>query len=565
MRAMRNRAKVRCAARKFSDVGRLKVDASNVVYSSFANISGYDRWLIHEFVWRDFEKWSDRTAVVCAETGRSYSYGQLKRLSERLASSIWKLNILPGETVAVVLPNIPEFPIIALAMCEAGVQATFVNPTYTVKELRRQIEDSRSTAVFTVPSTYSRVKSSIENNPNIKVPIIVIDDGTPRDFDGYVKFEELLTEDATASKRRSRPTGRNTSDTAFIPYSSGTTGLSKGVELSHQNIVANVMQFETKELFPLIPTTATYQDVIPGIIPFFHIYGLVTILLIVMRSGAKLVCMPKFSLEVMVNVLRNHQPTLMHVVPPLVQLMILSDRFKKDDFKALNLLITGAAPIGEKSLSAFRDKYGDIPVIQGYGLTESAPGISFGMKDTPLDSVGYLLPNTQMRIVGRDDDDNYTGNLGCNSAGEIWVRGPQVMKGYYRNPKATADTKEGEWLKTGDLGMYNEQGQLFIQGRFKELIKTKGFQVPPAELEEILRTHEQIEDVAVIGIDDDVCGQIPKAFVVTKGNKAVTEDEIKDFVAAQVVEYKRLAMVQFIDQIPKNASGKILRRQLQNM
>ncbi|KAK2580331.1 hypothetical protein KPH14_001229 [Odynerus spinipes] len=541
----------------------LKLDSNNIVSSSFPDVSGYDNLLVHELVWTDMHKWSNKTALVCSATGRSYTYHQLRKLTGRLATSLRKANLSPRDTVAVVLPNIPEYAIIVLAASEAGLRATLVNPMYTHIEVAKQLKDSETSAVITIPALYPLIKQSIQNNPHVKLPIIVVNDGSSQIPSDAIRFDDLVRDDIEEFSKNEKSIV-TAEDDVYLPYSSGTTGLPKGVQLSHRNIVANLTQVGCPQLYPGVYTSETEQDVIPMILPMFHIYGLTILLIGFLRMGAKLVCVPQFSVPEYMKILVNHKPTLLYLVPPIVQMMAINEQITSRHVENVRLIVSGAAPIGEEFISIFRKRVTDSAnFIQGYGLTETSPAISLS-KNAPSDSVGYIIPNTQIRIV-KYEENGVSRNVGANEMGEIYIRGPQVMKGYFKNPQATKDSMDGDWFKTGDLGKVNEQGLLYIQGRFKELIKVKGFQVAPAELEDIIRGLDKVQDVAVIGVSHEKFGEIPKAFIVPKKGVTISADEIKDYVAKHVAEYKHLGYVQCIQQIPKSAAGKILRRELQNI
>lgn len=487
----------------------------------------------------------------------------MRKITGRLATSLRKAKIFKYDTIAIVLPNIPEYAAIILAASEAGFRATLINPMYTPAEVEKQLTNSETCVVFTTPRLYPLVKQSIQNNQQIKLPIIVINDGSGEMPQGVINFNDLVRDDIEEFSKFETSRVRDEDD-IFLPYSSGTTGFPKGVQLSHRSIVANLLQVGSAELFPGVPTNETTQDVVPAILPFFHIYGLTIILTGFLRMGAKIVCVPQFTIPDYVKILVNYKPTLLYVVPPIVQMMALNEEITSRHVEHVRVIVSGAAPIGEESISIFRKRVSDsVTFIQGYGLTETSPVVTLS-RNAPSESVGYVIHSTQVRIVKKDEN-GLSQNVGPNETGEIYVRGPQVMKGYFKNPQATKESMEGDWFKTGDVGKFDERGLVYIQGRFKELIKVKAFQVAPAELEEVIRSFNKIQDVAVIGVPHEKFGEIPKAFIVPRKGVTITEDEVKDFVAKQVAEYKQLGHVQFIEQIPKSAAGKILRRSLQNL
>lgn len=544
---------------------KLNVDSHNVVNSKFPDISGFENIYLHDLIWEKVGKWSNHTALVCGNTGRSYTYGQLRKACGKLATSLRKSKLLPGNTIAIVLPNIPEYAIITLAANEAGLRTTLINPAHTVYEIKRQLENVEAEAIFTFPTKYTDVKASIEKNTKIKLPIVIVNDGTGAgSISGTIQLDNLMRDDIEDFSV-SQKTGINFEDTVFLPYSSGTTGMPKGVETTHRNIVANILQSANPVFFPGVEASKHYQDIIPLILPVHHMYGLILSMYCYLRIGAKLVCLPKFSMEGFIKLLENHRCTILHAVPPIIQMMENNEKLMSRHIESMRLIMSGAAPLGEESIARFQSRFNtDVSFIQAYGASELSPLATVGTANISPASCGYLIPNTQMRIVSTRDD-TIGRNLGVGEIGEIYLRGPQVMKGYYKNPKATADTMDGNWYKTGDLGYYTEDGLLYVKGRLKEIIKVKGYQVTPIELEEVIRTYNKIQDVAVIGVAHEKYGEIPKAFVVPKSGVKINENELKEFVAERVAKYKQLGYVQVIESIPKTVSGKILRTVLENL
>ncbi|MFN3334076.1 MAG: AMP-binding protein, partial [Caldilinea sp.] len=304
------------------------------------------------------------------------------------------------------------------------------------------------------------------------------------------------------------------------------------------------------------------EDVVLGLLPFFHIFGMAVIMSWALRRGATVVTMPRFDMEVFLNLIQTHKITYAHLVPPLIFGLAKHPLVDKFDLSSLRVIVSGAAALSAELESAVRDRLGVI-VTQGYGLTEASPVTHFlsrqpAGKPKP-GSIGVLVPNTECKIADIDTQ----AALSVRQDGELWVRGPQIMKGYLNHPEATAAMVDSDgWLHTGDIGFCDEDGYFWIVDRLKELIKYKGFQVAPAELEEVLRGHPAVGDVAVIGAPDPEAGEVPKALVVRKGEASA--EELIDYVARQVAPHKKIRAVEFATDIPRSASGNILRRLLKD-
>ena len=368
------------------------------------------------------------------------------------------------------------------------------------------------------------------------------------DINGATPFSTLLEGDGDFPEVTINPR----EDLVALPYSSGTTGLPKGVMLTHYNLVANMCQMEGLQYF-------TQNDTLICVLPLFHIYGLVVVLNMGLYQGATIVTVPRFDLEPFLQVIQDYGVTLTHLVPPIVLLLSKNPVVDNYDLSKLKTIFSGAAPLDEHLTRACMQRIG-CDVRQGYGMTETSPVTHSSPADpaqVKFGSVGVPAPNTECKIV-----DLQTGrSVGPNHEGEVCVRGPQIMKGYLNRPEATAATIDGEgWLHTGDIGYADEAGHFYIVDRAKELIKYKGFQVPPAELEALLLTHDCVADAAVIPCQDDEAGEVPKAFVVLKAD--ATAAELMNFVACRVAPHKKIRKLEFIDKIPKSPSGKILRRLL---
>jgi 4-coumarate--CoA ligase len=336
-----------------------------------------------------------------------------------------------------------------------------------------------------------------------------------------------------------------------LPYSSGTTGLPKGVCLSHRNLVINVDQIATAAEFQQGETAAAF-------LPFFHIYGMTVMMNMHLACGGLLVTMPRFDLDLFLRLCQNHKSRRMWIVPPVALALAKHPLVDEFDLSQIDQVFSGAAPMGRELSDAVATRL-NCEMLQGFGMTELSPVSHVTPISGPRSgSSGLAVPNTQCRIVNPETGEG----IAPGGEGELWIKGPQVMIGYLNNEKATQDTLTHDgWLKTGDVAIIDQDGYMFIVDRLKELIKYKGFQVAPAELEAILVAHPNIQDAAVIGKPDDEAGEVPIAFVITI-EPAPNEAQIKQYIATTLAHYKKIHQVHFVDEIPKSPSGKILRRLL---
>ncbi len=483
----------------------------------------------------------DSPAMINGDTGEVFTFGQLNDAIARLAGGLQSEGFGPGKTIGLMAPNSPEFTIIFHAAGLAGGTVTTINPSYTAEEIRFQLRDAGASMLFTVPGSVASGVEAIEGTDASEV--VVIGDPT----DGLRSMDDLMGDPITQVEIDVKD------QVIVLPYSSGTTGLPKGVMLTHYNLVSNLAQSKT---------VLDYgeNEVALACLPFFHIYGMQVLMNGLLAEGIPVVTMARFDMEKALKLIQDHKVTQFFAVPPMVLGLAKHPAVDSYDISALRKVFSGAAPLGADLAEEAAARIG-CPIVQGYGMTELSP-ISHATNgfDAKPGSNGITVANTECRIVDEDGNDQ-----GPDGEGELWVRGPQVMKGYLNNDEATAATIDSDgWLHTGDVGRIDADGHMYIVDRVKELIKFKGFQVAPAELEGLIITHPAVADVAVIGVADVEAGELPKAYVVLKPDAAASEDDIKAFVASNVAKYKQLAFVEFTDEIPKSASGKILRRFLRD-
>ncbi|MFH8800426.1 4-coumarate--CoA ligase family protein [Streptomyces sp. NPDC017936] len=503
---------------------------------------------IHEAVLGHAADFGDRPALVDGTDGTTLTYEQVDRFHRRIAAGLAEAGVRKGDVLALHSPNTVAFPPAFYAATRAGATVTTVHPLSTAEEFAKQLRDSATRWIVTVSPLLETARRAAELAGGVQE--VFVCDSAP----GHRSLIDMLASAAPEPEIAVDPAD----DVAALPYSSGTTGIPKGVMLTHRQIATNLAQLE-----PAIP--AGPQDRILAVLPFFHIYGLTALMNAPLRKGATVVVLPRFDLETFLAAVQKHRITGLYVAPPIVLALAKHPAVARYDLSSLQYVISAAAPLDADTAAACSRRLGLPPVGQAYGMTELSPGTHVvplhAMAHAPAGTVGRLIAGTEMRIVSLDDPGK---DLGAGETGEILIRGPQVMKGYLGRPDATAAMIDADgWLHTGDIGRVDADGWLFVVDRVKELIKYKGFQVAPAELEALLLTHPGIADAAVIGEYDDDGNEVPHAHVVRQPTApGLTEGEVALYVAERVAPYKRVRRVTFIDAVPRAATGKILRRQL---
>jgi acyl-CoA synthetase (AMP-forming)/AMP-acid ligase II len=480
----------------------------------------------------------DAIAMADGLTGRTITYGSLLEQIRQTAAGLAARGIRKGDVVSLWSPNVPEWPIVFFAVVKLGAIVHTSNPVSTPEELSFQLKDGNAKMLFTVSALADKAKAAIaESGKNIELFTI---DETP----GIASLASLAID-----KDPPAVSIDPANDLCVLPYSSGTTGLPKGVMLTHRNVVAQLNQIDAIENVEM--------PALLGVLPFFHIYGMVIILMHGFMRAATIVTMPRFEFEPFLKVLQDWPITSAHIVPPIVVGLGKHPAVDNYKFPHLKYIFSGAAPLGPELTDAVEKRL-NIQIRQGYGMTEASPATHYTVAGTERSgTVGQLMPSIEMRIIDAESGKD----VPTGQPGEVWVRGPNVMKGYLNNPEATAVTVDADgWLHTGDIGIVDEDGYLTVVDRLKELIKVKGFQVAPAELESILLKHPKIADVAVIPVADEHSGEVPKAIVVKRDD--LTAEDVIAFCESRVAHYKRVRHVAFVDAIPKSPSGKILRRVL---
>ena len=491
-------------------------------------------------VFRDESGHEAEPALIDGPTGRVLTRGALFQGVQRLAGGLAARGFGAGATIAVMAPNLPEYALVFHAVAWAGGTLTTVNPTYTASEVQHQLRDSGASLLITVAPFLDTARAAVQDTGVREIVVI----GTA---EGALPLASLMGEPMTAQA----PVDLG-SHVVVLPYSSGTTGLPKGVMLSHRNLVMNVVQALAVLEIPRGERTVAF-------LPFFHIYGQTVFLNLYLAAGGVPVTMPRFDLEQFLGLVAGHRTPRIWSVPPVALALAKHPMVAGADLSAVRTVYTAAAPADAALTDAVSARLG-VEAMQAYGMTELSPVSHVNPSGAGRPgSSGLAVPSTECRIV-----DPATGaDRAPGQEGELWVRGPQVMLGYHRNPAATEATITPDgWLRTGDLAVIDADGYLFVRDRVKELIKVKGFQVPPAEVEAALLALPGVADAAVIGVADEESGEVPVAFVVRAPGSALDEADLRRHCGACLAHYKHPREFRFVEAIPKSASGKILRRVL---
>ncbi|WP_392482051.1 thioester reductase domain-containing protein [Nostoc sp. C110] len=493
-----------------------------------------------EFVLQRAIELADKPALIEGITNSIITYKQLAESIRKVAFGLAARGFSKGDVLGIYSPNIPEYAIAFHAVATLGGIITTINPSYTAEELTYQLNDAGTKYLITIPDLVGQALEAIGQSKIEEVFVF-------GEAAGATSFSVLLEGEGEIPKVQINPQ----KDLVALLYSSGTTGMPKGVMHTHHSFVANFHQFQNCE-------PVSEADAIIGVLPFFHAYGLV-MLNYSLACGATVVTMPHFDLESFLSLIEKHKITRIHIVPPILLALAKQPIVDKYDLSSLRVLTSGAAPLSHQLIEECEQRLPNCVVKQAYGTTET-----FVTTYTPDErekikpgSVGQCLPHVECQIVDVDTQQP----LGFNQAGELWVRGPQLMKGYLNNPDATASTIDRDgWSHTGDIVYIDEDGYFYIVDRIKELIKCNGYSIAPAELEAVLLSHPAVADACVVKSPHPSSGEVPKAFVVLKDS--ATPEQIMEFVAGQVAPHKTIRRLEFVDKIPKSASGKILRRVL---
>ena len=508
-----------------------------------------------DFFRSSVEEHRDKTAMTFY--GTAFDFARLEALAEKMAASLAARGVKKGDRVALMLPNCPQYVASFFATVRLGAIVTQINPMYVEREIEHILKDSGAETIIVYSDMYPRVKN-VMGETALKNVVVVDLKGEPEGLEpGHSSFGEFIGADVEPAPRVEIDAAE---DVAVFQYTGGTTGVSKGAMLTHRNLVANVQQ--TLDLFVDDPAAFSNNQSIVAILPFFHIYGLTCVMLFGIRQGLNQLLLPRFDpLEVM-NLVRDDEPVLFAGVPTMyMALNSLGVDLKEYSFDKVRTYNSGGSALPVNLKRSFEQKIGRT-LFEGYGLSEASPVTHFNPPfagESREGSIGVPVPSTDARIV---DVGTGAQELPVGEPGELIIKGPQVMKGYWNMPEETEDTLKDEWLYTGDVARMDEDGYFYIVDRKKDMIVAGGYNVYPREIEEVLFEHEDVAEAVAIGIADEYRGETVKAFVVRMQGSGVTEEEILAFCKERLAPYKAPKSVEFRDELPKSTVGKLLRRVL---
>jgi long-chain acyl-CoA synthetase len=490
----------------------------------------------------------DRTAIIYHNL--ILTYREVVSMVNTIANGLHDLGIRKGDIISLFTVNRPEYTITLNAAATIGAAVSPMNPVYKEREIAYQLENCEAKAILVYHELVPLLQLVLSHRsfPNLK-HIIVTGTTLPAEMPGAIPFARLMRESSPKSKVYVEIHG---DDLLALPYSSGTTGFPKGTMLSHRNLVSNHLQFLTASGINAADTTLIY-------LPMYHIYG-VLLTGSFLAAGAQQVLLERFDQQRMLELCEKHAVTWFFAVPPIIN-TLANAPFELTQLKSVKYVMNAAAPMPLEPARKLQERTG-VKIVQAYGLTETSPDTHLSPTSPELvrlESVGMLVHNTEQKILDIETGEH---ELPIGEDGEIVVRGPQVMLGYWKAPEETARALRNGWLYTGDIGHVDADGYTYIVDRKKEMIKYKAFSIAPAELESLLMEHPAVLEAAVIGVPDDEAGEVPKGYVVLREGYSVASEELLAFVNGKLAGYKKLHEVEFIDAIPKVPSGKILRREL---
>jgi acyl-CoA synthetase (AMP-forming)/AMP-acid ligase II len=516
---------------------------------------------LHQMVLEAAAGRGDRPALVDGATGTAVSYRLLAERIRGVAAGLAARGFAPGNVLALWAPNLPQWAGVALGAMAAGGTVTGASPAATGRELAAQLADAGASVLVTVPPLVPAARSAAAAAGVRDLVVLGRAEGATSILDllaagAGARPPDLPSTGGLGVPAPEPPAPDPAAAVALLPYSSGTTGLPKGVELTHANLVTSVRQVASG-------LRVTERDTLLAVAPFSHIMGFQVTLAVPLHAGATVVTMPRYDPGRFLELIERHRVTVLVGAPPMLRVLTAHPRAAGADLSSLELVVCGGAALGVAAHQTLAARLPRATVGQAWGLTETTVGLSTPDRTTGSvpGTVGRVIPNTELRVV-----DPVTGrDLGPGQPGELLGRGPQVMAGYRNRPEATAAMLDPDgWLHTGDLGLVDADGNVVIVDRLKELIKVRGHQVAPAELEALLATHPAVADAAVLGREDPDDGEVPVAVVVPRPGAGPDPTDLLAWVAARVSPHKRLRAVRFADAIPRTPSGKLLRRALRD-
>ncbi len=509
---------------------------------------------LYELFLQAAEEHRGRTAL--SFYGTKFEFERLQALVEKMAASLAAAGVEKGDRVALMLPNCPQYVISFLATVRLGAVVTQINPLYVEREIAYILNDSGAETVVVYADVYGRVKSVLPDT-DLKTAIVVDFQGEPQGLDpGHSSFGDFLSEDADPAPEVDIDPA---ADVAALQYTGGTTGVSKGAMLTHRNLVANVGQ--TIDVFVRDPAQFRGRKCV-GALPFFHIYGLTCVMLFGIRLGVEQVLLPRFEVQEALAIFENDRPTMFSGVPTMYMALLASDAdLRKQHLHDVQIFNSGGSALPVNLKRSFEEKVGK-PVFEGYGLSEASPVTHNNppfLGEGREGSIGIPIPSTDARIV---DVETGETEMPVGESGELVIKGPQVMKGYWGMPDETAQTLRDGWLHTGDIAKMDESGYFYIVDRKKDMILASGYNVYPREIEEVLFEHPDVAEAVAIGVPDEYRGETVKAYVVKRSGAPTTEKEMLDFCKMRLAAFKTPKAVEFREELPKSAVGKLLRRVL---
>ncbi|KAH8383371.1 hypothetical protein KR009_008251 [Drosophila setifemur] len=528
----------------------------NIVYGGpITAREAQDYRSLGQYVLDKYKSFGDQTVLIDALNGVEYTASYMHKSITRLAYILQKLGVKQNDVIGLSSENGVEFALAAFAGFAVGATVAPLNITYSEREVDHALSLSKPKIIFASKITIDRVAKVASKTKFVKGIIAL--SGSSKNFKNIHDLKELMNNDKFQTKPDfTSPVSNKDEDVALIMCSSGTTGLPKGVQLTQMNLLATLDS-------QIQPTVIPMEEVsLLTVIPWFHAFGCLTLITTACR-GARLVYLPKFEEHLFLSAIEKYRVMMAFMVPPLMVFLAKHPIVDKYDLSSLMVLLCGAAPLSRETEEQIKERIGVPFIRQGYGLSETTLSVLVQNDEfCKPGSVGILKNGIYGKVIDPD-----TGKLlGANERGELCFKGDGIMKGYIGDSKSTQSAIKDGWLHTGDIGYFDDDFEFFIVDRIKELIKYKGFQVPPAEIEALLLTNEKIKDAAVIGKPDEAAGELPLAFVVKQANVQLTENDVIQFVIDNASPAKRLrGGVIFVDEIPKNPSGKILRRVLRNM